>query len=148
MILIVDDHVDGAIALCRLLKHSGYPCEWVPGGAEALARLRTHPRDQPLLVILDEMMPGMTGVEVLEQVRSDPNLAHVAVLMFSADTDPRKRDAATALGALDWLLKGGGPSATLTDAIHAMCQWYERAGGAPAPNGWRAVPSVGEGVRG
>src|SRR5689334_21149298 len=107
MILVVDDFRDGASAFCAMLKLDGYPCEWISSGAEALAAIRAHPSEQPLLVVLDEMMPEMNGIELLRQVRADPRIITTPILILSAGFDLAKRDEAMTLGALAWLLKGG-----------------------------------------
>jgi CheY-like chemotaxis protein len=123
MILVVDDSQDGRDILCRLLGARGYPCESVGSGSEALAFIRHHPAEQPLLVVLDEMMPDMDGIAVLKEIRRDPNLARVTVLMFSAAHNIPLREYATALGASAWLLKGE------SRAFEKIAQWYERIGG-------------------
>src|SRR5258707_11854617 len=99
MILIVDDFQDGAEVLCRLLMKTGYPCQWCASGREALALIRAHSREMPLLVVLDEMMPDMSGTEVLQALRDDPATAHTPVIVFSAGFDVAKRESALALGA-------------------------------------------------
>src|SRR5687768_12082416 len=106
MILIVDDYRDGAEALCGLLAHAGFPCQWVGSGADALAAIRMHPPEQPLLVVLDEMMPEMSGVEVLQEIRRDPKISHTPVIIFTAAYDAARRDEAITLGVLAWVLKG------------------------------------------
>ena len=142
MILIVDDFQDGADALCRLLRAAGYPCEWVGGGPEALATIRARPPEQPLLVILDDMMPGMSGVEVLRAIRADPRIAPTPVVLHSAGFDLAHRDEAMSLGALAWVLKGAGGD--VESFITQVGRWYERAGGARQPNpGPRVEPSAG-----
>ena len=126
MILIVDDYADTGRAVCSLLRHQGYPCEWVSGASEALAFIRGHPAEQPLLVVLDEMMPQMTGVDVLRALRADPKTLHTTVILYSAGFDVEKRDAAMALGAVAWLLKGGPE---FEQAIKSIGHWYEKVGG-------------------
>ncbi len=132
MILIVDDFRDGAEALCKLLRAAGYPCEWVGSGPEALALVRAHPPEQPLLLILDDMMPGMSGVEVLRSIRNDPTIAGRPVVMHSAGFDLEHRDEAMSLGALAWAMKGAGGD--VESFVNQVARWYERAGGAPRSN--------------
>jgi CheY-like chemotaxis protein len=124
VILIVDDFEDGAKALCLLLGRAGCPCEWVPTGPEALARVRGHPPEQPLLVVLDEMMPGMSGVEVLRAIRAEPGIAGTTVIFHTAGFDVRRRDEAMTLGAAAWLLKGG-----VEENLKSIVEWYARVGG-------------------
>jgi two-component system response regulator CpxR len=130
MILVVDDFRDAAEALCRLIKASGYPCEIALSGTETLARMRAHPSEQPLLVILDMMMPGMDGIETLREIRSDPRIAHAAVVFLTAGFDVAKRAEAITLGALAWLYKGGSGMLDVGETIKEIVRMYESVGGA------------------
>ena len=137
MIFIVDDLPDAARAVCALITHRGYPCERIPNGHDALARIRAHPPEQPLLVVLDYMMPDMSGTDVLEAIRKDPKIERTMVMFHSAGFDVAKRDMAMSLGAVAWILKGTDPQGE----IDAICNWYERAGGiATKPNPARTTP--------
>jgi CheY-like chemotaxis protein len=103
MILIVDDHEDTRRMLALLLRHSGYAAETVPDGPAALAAMEA---DRPCLVILDYNMPGMSGLEVLEVIRSTPALADVPVILFTAvDADVVLRPAQQ-LGVQGFFRKG------------------------------------------
>lgn len=135
MILIVDDFRDGGEAMCRLISARGYPCEWIGGGPEALAKIRAHPAEQPLLVVLDEMMPDMSGTEILQVLRGDPATARTPVLFHSAGFDLAKRDEALTLGALAWLLKGGTAGADVQSVLNTIIDWYERVGGVRTSDG-------------
>jgi CheY-like chemotaxis protein len=130
MILIVDDTIDSGEAFCRLLRRQGYPCECVASGREALAYIRAQSPEQPLLVVLDQMMPEISGIETLEQIRADPRIKQTNVIMFSAVFDAALRDEAITLGAAAWLLKGGGYDAGIDRVLNTIVQWYERVGGA------------------
>ena len=113
MILVVDDHEDVAQVLVRLLEKSGYQAEMVNDGATAL-RFLEHIR--PEAVLLDVMMPGMDGIEVLERIRSraaahsapgqDALCGDVPVIMFSADGTERRKAEAMKMGANGYLVKG------------------------------------------
>jgi two-component system phosphate regulon response regulator PhoB len=125
VILVVDDHRDVGEVLCRVLDRLGYPCQLSCGGPDALAAIRAHPPEQPLLVVMDEMMPNMSGIEVLRAIRADPKIMGTTVIFYSAGFDIAKRDEALTLGAVAWLLKGGDYEKTL----QAITNWYERVGG-------------------
>jgi CheY-like chemotaxis protein len=125
MILVVEDYVDAARALCALLEQQGFSCDWVTSGHEAIAYIRQFPPEQPLLVVLDEMMPGMTGTDVLVRLRGDPRTAGIPVIMCTAGYDSSKRDEAVALGACAYLMKGKDVEGTL----RLICNWYQRIGG-------------------
>lgn len=129
MIIVVDDFADGGKALCLLLQGRGCPSQWVSSGADALAFMRAYPREQPLLVVLDDMMPHMRGVEVLRIIRSDPQLKTTTVIMYSAGFDLEKRDEALALGAAAWILKGGAAGAGIEMALDSIVHWYLKVGG-------------------
>jgi CheY-like chemotaxis protein len=103
VILIVDDHTDTTHPLRLLLKRYGYDAESVNSGDEALRRMRTH---KPQLVLLDVMMPGMSGMEVLRTVKADPALRDIPILMYSAGINIAFKEEARRLGAREWLTKG------------------------------------------
>jgi CheY-like chemotaxis protein len=107
----------------RLLALDGYPCETASNGQEALAFIRRHPPEQPLLVVLDLMMPGMTGMDVLKEIRSDPKIEHTSVLMYSAGFSVEYRDEAITLRALGWVYKG------TEQGFEEIRHCYERIGG-------------------
>ena len=133
MILIVDDFADGAEALCRLIERQGYDCRWAGGGREALAMIRAQPAEQPLLVLLDEMMPEMNGIEVLRELRNDPRIAATPVIMYSLNL--MKREEAMALGTLNWMLKGQDMLMIVKEIIGQ----YEHLGG--VPSGAKSTPA-------
>ena len=126
MILIVDDDAQVAGSLCRLFRAAGYPCHHVQSGAEGLAAIRSHPATTPLLVVLDQMMPGMTGTEMLLALRSDPAIQQTPVMFYAGEGSATQRDEAMTLGALTWLPKGGGH---VPDTFKVVTGWYERVGG-------------------
>ncbi len=81
-ILVVDDNEDLREVLASLLEVEGYaPCCCASAG-DALHVL--HDGLRPAVIILDWMMPGMNGEEFLEQVRSDPSLLGIPVVVVSA----------------------------------------------------------------
>ena len=90
-ILIVDDDVD-LITLhhCLFVRH-GFELSVATNGRDAL-RL-TH-EVRPHLVLTDYMMPGMSGLELCYQIRLQPELAHVPVVMLSASVGRTLREAA------------------------------------------------------
>ena len=112
MILIVDDHKDNAELLQRLLRSKGYAAACAFCGADALAYLHTTPA-APNLVILDDMMPDQSGLDVLRCLRCDARLAELPVLFFSASADPVRLREAEGLGARGWLVKGSDTWETL-----------------------------------
>jgi CheY-like chemotaxis protein len=84
----------------------------------------------PLLLVLDDLMPGTNGVGVLEEIRSDPKIADTAVMFYTASIDVERRERAATLGAVAWLCKDGGRSLSVTELIRTIGQSYEKLGGA------------------
>ena len=101
-ILIVDDEPQACAMMARLVKHFGHESVCRNGGQEALDYVRASPVD---LMILDVMMPGMDGMQVLRHVRSDPQLSLMPVVMFSAVADRNFIDDALRKGATDYWIK-------------------------------------------
>jgi DNA-binding response OmpR family regulator len=73
-----------------------FDCEEAADGETALERLRA---EVPELVLLDAMLPGRTGLDVLREMRADPKLKSVPVVVLSAWQQPQDVDAALAAGA-------------------------------------------------
>ncbi|NUQ75232.1 MAG: response regulator [Polyangiaceae bacterium] len=90
-ILVVDDDADVRETLSMFLESEGFLVATVSNGTEALKRLKAGMR--PGVILLDVMMPGMTGLEVLEEVMSDDALAEIPVTIMSGShrLDPSDR---------------------------------------------------------
>jgi len=101
-VLIVDDDIGTGRLLALLVRHLGHNAAHVDRGGKALEYLTDH---HPDLVILDVMMPGIDGLEVLARMRQNPSTAEVPVVMFSALADPQFRQTAKMRGANDYWVK-------------------------------------------
>jgi CheY-like chemotaxis protein len=84
-VLVSEDDDDVRTVLAELLEGEGYEVAQTRNGAEALEWLRGH---TPCVIVLDLMMPGVSGWDVLARMREDPRLSHVPVCVISA-TDPK-----------------------------------------------------------
>lgn len=101
-ILIADDEPNILISLEFLMQREGYRVLVARDGTQALAAVQEH---RPDLVLLDVMMPGLSGFEVCQAVRADESLRQTRILMLSAkgrDTDIAK---GRALGVDDYMTK-------------------------------------------
>jgi putative two-component system response regulator len=117
-ILVVDDAVDNCQMLLRLLTHAGYAAECAYSGEDALSRLsRDHDGKLPDLVILDQMMPGLDGMEVLRRLRADRRTAKLPVVIFSALVDRAFEDYALSKGATAYWTKAGIDYSHLTEMV-------------------------------
>jgi CheY-like chemotaxis protein len=101
-ILVVDDLPANRDLMARRLERSGFQVVSAASGPEALELLRRAPVD---LVLLDIMMPGMTGLDVLKTVRMTRTTATLPVVMVTAKTDSEDVVEALALGANDYVTK-------------------------------------------
>lgn len=101
-ILIADDEQNIVISLEFLMKREGFQVSVANDGEEALARIRG---DQPDLVLLDVMMPKKTGFEVCQEVKSDPALQSVKILMLTAKGRDTEVAKGLAMGADAYMTK-------------------------------------------
>lgn len=103
MILVVDDHTGLGQGIRMMLEQAGFPATYVDSGEAALAVVR---EQRPRLIVLDQNMPGLTGIEVLRHLRSDPGLRDIPVIMNSAAINPATEREANRLGVSGYLAKG------------------------------------------
>jgi CheY-like chemotaxis protein len=101
-ILVVDDLPANRDLMSRRLERSGFRVLTAGSGAEALDAVRQSSVD---MVLLDIMMPGMTGLDVLRTLRATRSSAALPVLMVTAKTDSEDVVEALALGANDYITK-------------------------------------------
>lgn len=109
--LIVDDDEVAVMAVERALdgENIARPVAIARSGAEALNLLRRPGAvRRPCLVLLDLNMPGMSGLEMLAELRRDPALAPTVVFVLTTSDSPQDIAAAYALNAAGYLLKGQG----------------------------------------
>ena len=92
--LIADDEPNIVVSLEFMMKREGYDVLVARDGEAALEAIR---RERPRLVLLDAMMPGMTGFDVCEAVRADEAVRGTRILMLTAKG--RDTDVARGLGA-------------------------------------------------
>src|SRR5690349_5681537 len=105
-ILVVDDEPDIVALVSYHLAKSGYRVTTAASGTDALALAR---QERPSLVVLDLMLPGMSGYEVLEELRADETTQPIAVLMLTARKEEQDRIRGLSLGADDYLTRPFSP---------------------------------------
>ncbi|NMG42998.1 response regulator [Aromatoleum toluvorans] len=101
-ILIADDEQNIVISLEFLMKREGYEVSIANDGDEAARRIRA---EKPDLVLLDVMMPKKSGFEVCQEVKSDPELQSVRILMLTAKGRDTEVAKGLALGADAYMTK-------------------------------------------
>jgi CheY-like chemotaxis protein len=117
IILVVEDDADLRENLCEVLELEGFKAVGVVSGAEALRYLRAHA--PPCVILLDLMMPGMSGGEFRARQREDAQLAHVPVIVLSAmELDHQQSEVRDAAG---YFMKPVNPR-KLSEAVREHCQ--------------------------
>ena len=101
-LLVADDEPYIIILLEYLMKRAGYQVLLATDGQQALETIQ---RERPALVLLDVMMPGKTGFEVCQEVRADPALDGVRILMLTAKGRENDISKGMALGANAYMTK-------------------------------------------
>lgn len=105
-ILVVDDEPDIVALVAYHLAKAGYRISTASNGADALRMAR---QDRPALIVLDLMLPGMSGMEVLQQLRADESGQDIAVLLLTARREEPDRIKGLSSGADDYLTKPFSP---------------------------------------
>lgn len=102
VILIVDDEYAGRETLQSILEGEGYQLEMAENGLQAIEKAR---QLLPDVILLDVMMPGMTGFEVCERIRNDPTIAEIPIIVLTALDDRESLLTALKAGADDFISK-------------------------------------------
>lgn len=102
IVLIVDDQVANLHLLNSILSAAGYDVQVASTGARALQAAQVSPPD---IVLLDVMMPGLTGFEVSERLRQQPETSDVPVIFLSALTSVEDKVKAFNVGGVDYITK-------------------------------------------
>ena len=108
-ILIVEDHPTMREAMKLILEHEGFDIREAPDGSTAIAMVR---EQRPDLMFLDLNIPGMSGVDVLTEIKADPKMRDVRVIVITA-TGEEGRGYARSLGADEYFTKPFSPTALL-----------------------------------
>ena len=127
-ILVVDDEPDIVALVAYHLAKAGYRVSTASSGSEALAAAS---EEHPALIVLDLMLPEMSGFEVLEQLRANDATREVAVLMLTARREEPDRIRGLSLGADDYLTKPFSPQ-ELVLRVAAILRRLSAAGASAA----------------
>ena len=115
-VLVVDDEADIVALVAYHLAKSGFKVSTATSGTEALERTR---QERPALVILDLMLPDMSGFDVLATIRTEDTIADTPVLMLTARREEPDRIQGLTLGADDYLTKPFSPQELIL-RVHAI----------------------------
>ena len=102
LILVCDDTKNIAQSIVYLLQGAGYRAQWAAAALECVHMAR---KDQPCLILMDIMMPGMDGAMASELMGQYPELSGIPVVLLSAMPEDEVRAKAHDAGAVDFLCK-------------------------------------------
>jgi two-component system phosphate regulon response regulator PhoB len=105
-ILIVEDEIDVAELLAHNLRGEGFVVEIVNNGRAALATIKNQP---PALIVLDLMLPELSGLDLCRMIKSNPGTKNVPIVMLSARIEEIDRVLGFELGADDYVVKPFSP---------------------------------------
>lgn len=101
-VMIVEDEANIALALKTVLAREGWDLSHVSDGAAAMEAIRA---ERPDLVLLDVMLPGVSGYDICQQIRMDDGLGDTRILMMTARGNAVERRKGLALGADGFIAK-------------------------------------------
>ena len=105
-ILVIEDEAAIRDMLCFSLRHSGFACEAVSDAEQGLKWLG---KQQPDLILLDWMLPGMDGIEFIRRLRANEYLADIPVIMLTAKGESEDKVKGLSVGADDYVNKPFSP---------------------------------------
>jgi putative two-component system response regulator len=109
-ILVVDDSPDNLTLMAGLLRDA-YRVKLAPNGEKALSIARAG--EAPDLILLDIMMPGLSGYDVLRELKADPATAHVPVIFLTAMSSREDEQRGLEMGVVDYITKPVSPPVVL-----------------------------------
>ena len=118
-VLVVDDEPFICRSLSFVLRKGNYNVVEARNGEEALAAIRQH---RPDLVFMDVMMPKFSGFEVCTQVKADPDLKHVKIILLTAKGQDCDREIGRQAGADDYMTKPFSPTKILERAREILAR--------------------------
>src|SRR5450755_3761880 len=99
-ILVADDEADVLNLVCANLKNAGFSVIKAEDGATALKKARS---ELPALIVLDLMLPGMSGIEICKILKSEAATAQIPIIMLTAKAEEVDRILGLELGADDYI---------------------------------------------
>ncbi|MCP8690072.1 response regulator transcription factor [Marinobacterium sedimentorum] len=102
LVLVVDDEPNIVLSLEFLMQQAGFEVITANDGETALQRVA---EQRPDLILLDISLPGLSGFEVLERLRAQPEHARLPIIMLTAHGREVEREKGLALGADDYVTK-------------------------------------------
>ncbi|MEO6575154.1 MAG: diguanylate cyclase [Polyangiaceae bacterium] len=120
-VLVVDDDEAARLLMCRALRRNKIRCEEAANGEQAIEAVRANPEAFDA-VVLDVMMPGIDGFEVVRRLKSSRSTSHIRIIMVTASaTTDEEIVRGVEFGAVDYITKPYSP-AVLVAKVRAACE--------------------------
>lgn len=126
-ILVIEDDPSSARLVGYALEREGYQVEIAVNGVEGLRKAQ---EEDPDLVILDVMLPGLDGFELCHRLRADSTTDHVPILMLSAKAQEFDKSTGLKAGADEYLVKPADPAEILAKVERLLAEKGDGAGAA------------------
>lgn len=101
-ILVIEDEKQEMENICFVLQQAGYKTIMAPDGKKGLEMAKAH---KPDLIICDLNMPGLTGYQVLEEIRKTPYMSKIPFIILSVFPRPDEIDMEFRMGIQDYIIK-------------------------------------------
>ena len=101
-ILIIDDSTTNQVLMEALLQEEGFLTQSASNANEAYSLIQ---KSKPKLILLDLLMPQVSGIECLKQLKTDASTANIPVVVVSAVNTPEYKEACSKLGAVEYYTK-------------------------------------------
>ncbi len=123
-ILVVDDEADVLDLVCMNLRGAGFTVITAETGATAIQKARA---EQPELIVLDIMLPEMTGLEVCKTLKKDNTTVHIPIIMLTAKAEEVDRVVGLELGADDYVSKPFSPRELVLRVKSVLRRGHDKA---------------------
>jgi CheY-like chemotaxis protein len=129
VLLIIEDDPYVQRFYQRLFRFHDYAVEIAGNGTEGFTKAKAL---KPALILLDIVMPGANGIQVLGQLKNDPDTKNVPVVMLTNIDDSETIQKAVALGAIDFIIKSSAPEEQLLAIVD---KYFKQAEEKPVAKG-------------
>jgi len=131
-ILIVEDDPLISRMYQTVFKFEGFDVDMARNGEEGIERLK---KDRPSLVLLDIMMPKMSGIDVLREVKDDPMTKNIPVVVLTNLSGMKDAETALSMGAVKFIVKSKNKPKQIVAQIKEVLAGYTRESIPKAANG-------------
>ncbi len=123
LVLIIEDDPLISRMYQTVFKFDGFEVEMARDGAEGIAKLKEH---KPVMILLDIMMPKMTGIEVLGDIKSNPATKNIPVIVLTNLSGAEDAEKAIEMGAVKYIVKSANKPKEIVAQVKEVLAGYTR----------------------